>query len=144
MDEKSLEMLEFPRIREILASFTSFSASRELAITLKPQRSYEQISLLLRQAAEARQLLSLDPGFAIGDVLDIRETVKMAALERVLEPQSLLEIPGALWSFARLRRILPVALMRLVKSWTQPPPAWRISASSCGKSAGIYWNAWKP
>ncbi len=106
MDEKSLEMLEFPRIREILASFTSFSASRELAVTLKPQHNYEQISLLLRRAAEARQLLSLDTGFTIGDILDIRETVKMAALESVLEPQSLLEIQQTLASLHQLRNSL--------------------------------------
>jgi len=96
MDNKSLEMLEFPRIREILAGFTSFSASRELATTLKPQHDHEQISLWLGQAAEARQLLALDPGFSVGGILDIREAVRMAALESVLEPQSLLEIQQTL------------------------------------------------
>ena len=106
MDDKSLEMLEFPRIREILAGFTSFSASRELATTLKPQHDYEQISLLLRQTAEARQLLSLDPGFSIGDVLDIREAARMAALESVLEPQNLLEIQQTLASLHQLRSSL--------------------------------------
>ena len=30
MDEKSLEILEFPRIRKILSGFTSFSAVKEL------------------------------------------------------------------------------------------------------------------
>ena len=62
MDNKSLEILEFPRILGMLAGFTSFSASRELAATLKPLSDREQISLLLRQVAEARQLLTLDPG----------------------------------------------------------------------------------
>ena len=103
MDDKSLEMLEFPRIREILAGYTSFSASRELAIALKPQHDYEQISISLKQAAEASQLLSLDPGFTIGGVLDIRETAKMAALESVLESQSLLEIQHTLASLHQLR-----------------------------------------
>jgi DNA mismatch repair protein MutS2 len=106
MDDKSLEMLEFPRIREILAGFTSFSVSRELATTLKPQRDYEQISLLLRQATEAHQLLSLDPGFSIGGVLDIREAARMAALESILEPQTLLEIQQTLASLHQLRRYL--------------------------------------
>lgn len=103
MDNKSLEMLEFPRIREILAGFTSFSTSRELAIALKPLYDHEQISLLLRQAAEAGRLLTLDPGFSIGGVLDIREAAKMAALESVLEPQSLLEIQQTLSSLHQLR-----------------------------------------
>ena len=103
MDDKSLEMLEFPRIREILAGFTAFSASRELAITLKPRHDYEQISLLLGQAGEARQLLSLERGFSIGGVLDIREAAKMAALEGVLEPQRLVEIQQTLASLHQLR-----------------------------------------
>lgn len=106
MDNKSLEMLEFPRIREILAGFTSFSASRELAITLEPQHDYEHLSLLLRQTGEARQILSLDPGFSIGGVLDIREAAKMAALESVLEPQTLLEIQQTLASLNQLRSSL--------------------------------------
>jgi DNA mismatch repair protein MutS2 len=103
MDDKSLEMLEFPRIREILAGFTSFSASHELAITLKPEHDYQQISLWLGQAAEARQLLSLEPGFSIGGVLDIREAARMAALEGILEPQNLVEIQQTLSSLHQLR-----------------------------------------
>ncbi|GAH44232.1 unnamed protein product, partial [marine sediment metagenome] len=59
-----------------------------------------------RQAAEARQLLSLEPGFSVGGVLDIREAAKMAALESVLEPQSLLEIQQTLASLHQLRSSL--------------------------------------
>ena len=106
MDDKSLEMLEFPRIREILAGYTSFSASRELACTLKPRHDYERISLMLRQTAEARQLLNLNRGFSIGGVLDIRDKVKLAALEGILEPASLLEIQQTLAALHELRRYL--------------------------------------
>ena len=106
MDDKSLEILEFPRIREILAGFTSFSASQDLAASLKPLADYEQISLSLRQADEAHQLLGLDPGFSIGNVLDIREAAKMAALEGVLDPQSLLEIQRTLAALHQLRSSL--------------------------------------
>jgi DNA mismatch repair protein MutS2 len=106
MDDKSLEMLEFPRIREILAGFTSFSASYELATSLKPRRDHEQISLWLRQVSEACQLLSLDQGFSIGGVVDVREAVRMAALDSILEPQSLLEIQQTLASLHQLRSSL--------------------------------------
>jgi DNA mismatch repair protein MutS2 len=106
MDDKSLEMLGFPRIREILAGYTSFSASRELAATLKPLHDYERISLLLKQTAEARQLLNLDRGFSIGSMLDIREKTKLAALEGILEPSSLLEIQQTLAALHELRRYL--------------------------------------
>ena len=106
MDDKSLEMLEFPRIRDILAAYTSFPASRELVAALKPQQDCERISLLLGQTAAARELLDFDRGFSIGGVLDIREPVKIAALSGVLEPQSLLEIQQTLAALHDLRRYL--------------------------------------
>ena len=96
MDEKSLEILEFHRVREMLASFTSFSASRELALNLQPASDYEPISLWLQQSAEARHLLSLEPDFSTGGVADIREAVRMAARSKILEPQTLVEIQQTL------------------------------------------------
>jgi DNA mismatch repair protein MutS2 len=92
MDNSSLEMLEFPKIREILAGFTSFSASLELAINLQPSSNPALISQLLRQSSEARHLFSLNPGFSIGGAHDIRETVRMAAKDKVLDPKMLIEI----------------------------------------------------
>jgi len=104
MDDKSLEVLEFPRIKEILAGFTSFSASRELAIHLHPISDSESLSLLLRQSAEARHLLSLEPDFSIGGVSDVRQAAKIAARDKVLEPQVLVEIQQTLVAIRELRR----------------------------------------
>jgi DNA mismatch repair protein MutS2 len=106
MDDKSLEMLEFPKIREILAGYTSFSASRELVMSLRPLYDYDHISLLLRQTAEARQLLRLDRGFSIGSARDIRAKAKLAALEGILDPPSLLEVQQTLAALHDLRRFL--------------------------------------
>ena len=103
MDAKSLELLEFPQIREILAGFTSFSASRALAFNLQPLSDYEQVSLLLRQSAEAHRLLSLEPSFSIEGISDILEVVKMAARGKVLEPRSLVEIQQTLTAIRQLR-----------------------------------------
>lgn len=106
MDDKSLRILEFHRIREILSGFTSFSASRQLAAGLRPVSDYAAISLSLKQSAEARRLLSLEPGFSIGGVTDIRETARMAALGRVLEPAELLEVRCTLEAIRKLRSSL--------------------------------------
>jgi DNA mismatch repair protein MutS2 len=106
MDNKSLEMLEFPRIREILAGYTSFSASRKLAAALMPQQEYEKISLLLQQTAEARRLLATDRGFSVGSVTDIRDKAKLAALEGILDPLSLLEVQQTLAALHELLRYL--------------------------------------
>jgi len=106
MDNKSLEMLEFPKIKEMLAGFTSFSASRDLALNLQPQADFEEVRLLLRQSAEARHLLSQQPEFSIGEISDIRQAVKMAARGKILEPETLLQIQHTLAAVRQLRRNL--------------------------------------
>ncbi|MGD9142786.1 MAG: endonuclease MutS2 [Dehalococcoidia bacterium] len=106
MDNKSLEMLEFPRIREIIAGYTTFAISHELALLMEPRTNRDEVMLLLDRTAEAQQLLTLDGGFTAGEIGDIREMLKMASLESVLEPLSLLEIQKALSSLHQLRRYL--------------------------------------
>jgi DNA mismatch repair protein MutS2 len=103
LGDRDLELLEFHKIREILAGFTSFSASRDLALDLIPLSDEEEVRLRLRESAEARHLLSLSPDTHIGDVSDIREMVKMAALGKVLPPQTLLEIQKTLSAAHRLK-----------------------------------------
>ncbi len=106
MGDRDLELLEFHKIREILASFTSFSASRELALTLVPLLDEEKVRLRLSESAEARRLLSLSPDTNVGEVADIREMVKMAALGKVLAPKSLLEIQKTLTAAHRVKSYL--------------------------------------
>lgn len=103
MDQHSLEMLEFPRVRETLASLTSFSASRELALGLLPSSEPEVIASLLRQSGEARRVLSLKPDFLIGYASDVREAARMAAKGKCLEPLVLLDI-GRTQASARAAR----------------------------------------
>ena len=103
LGDRDLELLEFHKIRGILASFTSFSASRQLALDLKPLLDEKEVCLRLRESAEARHLLSLSPDFHIGDVVDIREVVRMAARGKVLEPMSLLEIERTLGAGRQLK-----------------------------------------
>jgi len=117
VDDKSLEILEFPRIREILAGFTAFSASHELALEIQPLSDYEQISLLLRQSAEARRLLSLEPGFSIGTVFDIREAVALAARGKILEPQTLIAIRQTVAAMCQLRSTLGKLSQELPLLW---------------------------
>jgi DNA mismatch repair protein MutS2 len=117
MENSSLEMLEFPKIREILAGFTSFSASRELAISLRPSSNFEMVSLLLKQSGEARHLLSLKPGFSIGGATDICEAVRMAAKDKVLDPKVLTEIRETLATVRVLRNNLKRLSPELPALW---------------------------
>ncbi len=106
MDEKSLEILEFPQIKNILAGYTSFYPSIELILNLKPLSDFDVVDLRLRQSAEARHLLSVDPGFSTAGASDIREAVKMASLGKILDPMSLIEIMRTLTVMRQLRNSL--------------------------------------
>jgi DNA mismatch repair protein MutS2 len=101
--DRDLELLEFPKIREILAGLTSFSTSRDLALNLIPLSDEAEVRLRLNESTEARRLLSLSPDTNIGEVTDIRELAKMAALGKVLPPQSLLQIQKTLSAAHRLK-----------------------------------------
>ncbi len=103
MDKQSTELLEFPKIREILASFTSFSASNEIARAIEPLTNPEQIMLLLQQADEACRLLSLKPEFSIGGVTDIREIVGLTTKGKMLDAQALLAVKDTLIALRELR-----------------------------------------
>ena len=102
LDDKSTDILEFDRVREILSGFAHFSASRELASTITPVSDYDTIYRYLKQSAEARRLLSLEPGFSIGGVTDVRPSMRMATLGHILEPTELLEISHTLEALRRL------------------------------------------
>ena len=96
MQDKSLEMLEFPRVKEILAGYTGFAVSREMALALKPSAETEQVTQLLKLSAEARHLLSVEPDISIGGIYDIREAVGWAARGKVLELPTLLDVQRTL------------------------------------------------
>ena len=96
MKDKYLEMLEFPRIKEILAGYTAFGYSREMALALRPSTDASRVNAMLKQSAEARHLLSLEPDLSIGGVYDVREAVILASRGKILEVQALLDIQRTL------------------------------------------------
>jgi len=121
VDQHSLEMLEFPRVREVLASLTSFSVSREIALSLEPSSDPGVVSTLLRQSSEARRVLALRPDFSIGYASDVREPARMASKGKALEPLVLVDICRTMAS-ARLAR------SGIEKLKTEAPALWSIAS----------------
>jgi DNA mismatch repair protein MutS2 len=117
IDDNSLEMLEFPKIVERLADYTSFSVSRDLATSLRPSTNLEIVSLLLKQSAEARRLISIKPEFSIGNAHDIRESVAMSAKSKALEPKTLLRIRDTLSAVRIVRSNISKLAAELPALW---------------------------
>lgn len=103
MDAKSLQVLEYPKIRERLRSFCDFSASMELARSLEPTDSYDLALARLAETTEARRLFSMQD-VGIGGAHDIRPAVDLAARGGVLDPQQMLDVKSTLISCRELKK----------------------------------------
>ncbi|MFM8874735.1 MAG: endonuclease MutS2 [Anaerolineae bacterium] len=103
MDEKSLQVLEYSKIRERLKSFCDFSASMELAGQLEPTDSYDLATSRLAETSEARRLLSIQD-VSIGASHDIRQAADLAARSGVLDPQALLDVKSTLIACRELKK----------------------------------------
>lgn len=106
MDEKTLSVLEFPRVLEILAGYASFSISRKMALDIKPTSDLHLAQLWQRQTTEARNLLSTLSDISIGGASDIRPYLELAGRGGVLLASELLEVKNTLISARILMRSL--------------------------------------
>lgn len=105
MDIKTLNVLEYPKIRERLSDFCDFSASKDLARALKPTTNISEAARLLAETTEARFLLSTRD-LTIGGSHDIRPSADLAARGGVLEPQTLLDVKSTLVACRELKKSL--------------------------------------
>ena len=105
MDEKYLKTLEFPKILERLADYASFSASADLARSLKPTTDPDEAAARQKRTSEARLLLDLSTDVSIGGAHDIRPQVDLAAHGGVLSPVELLDVKTTLIAARALARV---------------------------------------
>ena len=125
MDGKSLEILELRVILERLSSFAAFSASKALALDLKPTAHHDIALRRQNETSEARHLLSVNSALSVGGAHDVRAQAEGASRGVVLEPVGLLDIKSTMISARNLKRTFE-------SSSTQAPLlAERADASRC-------------
>jgi DNA mismatch repair protein MutS2 len=105
MDNKTLHVLEYDKIRGRLKAFCDFSASMELALALEPTDLLDLALARLAETSEARRLFSIQD-IGIGGAHDIRPAVDLAARGGVLDPQQLLDVKSTLISCRELKKSL--------------------------------------
>ena len=106
MDQRSIELLEFPAIRARLAAATSFGPSRRLAEALEPSNDPVLVARSLDETDQARALVEERPGVGIGAAHDIGPAIERAARGGRLEPAQFLEIATTLDATSRLATLL--------------------------------------
>ena len=106
MEAKYLHTLEYPKILERLAAYTSFSAGRELALALQPSTDAAEVKRRQRETSEARALEDTRSDISLGGARDVRPLLRRADLGATLLPADLLEIRSTLVAARTLKRII--------------------------------------
>ncbi|NMB12932.1 MAG: endonuclease MutS2 [Firmicutes bacterium] len=106
MDQKTLRILEFHKIRQQLAAHTAFALGSERALWLEPSADIDTIEKRQGETAEALILIDREGGLPLGGVRDIRQPLRKAEMGSTLSPEDLLEIASTLYGTGKARRFL--------------------------------------
>lgn len=104
MDEKTLITLEYFKILERLAGYTSFAVSADKGRALRPTADIFEARRRLAETTEAVQILVTQTDLSIGGARDIRAAVDLAAHGGVLTPVDLLDVKSTLVAGRSLER----------------------------------------
>ncbi len=106
MFDRTLEILEFDKIRHLLAAEASFGPGRDAALALAPSTDPTVVERAQRETSQASLLLDSGESVPLGGLRDIRPMLERAAAGDLLEPVELLDLAQTCSGAARLRRFL--------------------------------------
>ncbi|HRQ38390.1 MAG TPA: Smr/MutS family protein [Chloroflexota bacterium] len=106
MDAKSLHTLEFDKVLDILAGYTSFSAGEELVRRLHPTTDEMEATQWQAETREAILLLDTRSGITIGGARDVRRSCDNAYRGFTLPAEELLDIRNTIIAGRNLHRAI--------------------------------------
>ena len=92
MDEHTLELLEFNKVRELLVGYAASSLGKELARQVEPSTDPERIRKELALVTEMVDALAVGQAPPLGGLHDVRLLVRRAAIGAMLSAEQLLEV----------------------------------------------------
>jgi DNA mismatch repair protein MutS2 len=117
MDAHTLELLEFDKVRDLLAGYCACSLGKELARQIEPATDAEAIRARLALVTEMVEALGMGQSPPFGGVHDVRLVVRRAAIGSMLTAEQLLEVAetlGATGAMYRYRMRLSEQCQRLI------------------------------
>ena len=106
MDQKSLRVLEYNKIIDLLATKASSSLGLKYIEELTPKPDYKEVKDMLEETSEAQGILIKRGHVNLGGIQDISDSVKRAEIGAVLDPGGLLKISDNLRAARNLKRSL--------------------------------------
>ncbi len=117
MDPHTLELLEYDKVRGLLAEYAATSMGKELALAVEPATSIQPIRAELALVTEMVDVLAAGQSPPFGGVHDVRLVVRRAAIGTMLTAEQLLQIADTLTAtgaFYRFRMRLDGRFSRLI------------------------------
>ncbi len=96
MNLKSLNIIEYNKLLEMVAVFASSKKAKADLIELLPMANKRQIDRQIDLTDEAYKVLMTFPNLHIGVIRDVSEAIDLAKIGSVLSPEDLLDIAGTL------------------------------------------------
>ena len=105
--EKSIRVLELPRVLELLERHAVSAAAKERARSLTPSTDADEVRRLLDETDAAREMIARKGSPSFGGVKPVAEALGRADRGGALNPRELLDIAGLLSNARRVREYLP-------------------------------------
>ena len=118
MDAHTLDLLEFDKVRALLAEYAATSLGAELARRVEPSRDVHKVRTDLALVSEMVEALMANRAPPFGGVHDIRLLVRRAAIGTMLTAEQLLQVADTLTAtgtFYRYRMRLDSRHARLIE-----------------------------
>ena len=106
MNQKSLRVLEFNKIIELLKSKASSSLGLKYIEELVPSSDYEEVKYMQQETSETQSILTKRGYVGLQGIHDIEDKVKRAGVGASLDPGSLIMIADTLRAARTLRNSL--------------------------------------
>ncbi len=104
MDTHSLELLEFDKVRELLAGYAACALGKELVRAIEPGTDVEKIRAELALVTEVADAIGEGQTPPFGGLHDVRLLVRRAAIGAMLTAEQLLEVADTLNCTASMYR----------------------------------------
>src|SRR5260370_4110586 len=96
MDAHTLDLLEFPKVRELVAGYAFCSLGKDLALQAEPGTHADAIRAELALVSEIVELLGQCQTPPFAGLADVRLLARRAAIGAMLSAEQLLEVAAAL------------------------------------------------
>ncbi|MBN1881547.1 MAG: Smr/MutS family protein [Deltaproteobacteria bacterium] len=123
MDERTKEVLEYPKIKMILSDFAATGPGTELCLNCEPLTDSIDLSRLLKTVSEFQELTSVEGNVPMGGVSDIGHLLDQLSVEGAyLSSHEILDVLSNLAAYRRISSFLKKLSENYPLAWSTAEP----------------------